>query len=236
LSPSASQKDPTLLSFQITCTLGDGICCNHGSGNYTITYGDDDFTPVEPFTGDAQETLLQKLEPTVSPAPTPEPAPCSGNVFELYLVLDNWPEEMLVWLFNSKDSSIVVKEDPYGDFPKGSTVYRSFCLPESSYTFLIIDTYGDGICCSVGKGLYMLTFGGVDFLPSAPFTGVTQETLLELAAPWYFACFSSTSVVQVKGEGTKLMKDLQIGDLVLAKEGTSTIYSEVYSFGHFAPN
>lgn len=42
-------------------------------------------------------------------------------------------------------------------------------------------------------------------------------------------CFSGETIVQVKHNGATLMKDLKIGDKVLAANGK---YEEVYSFGH----
>ena len=43
-------------------------------------------------------------------------------------------------------------------------------------------------------------------------------------------CFSGSVVVQVKGKGNVLMRDLQVGDQVLTK--TNTHYQPIYAFGH----
>jgi len=45
-------------------------------------------------------------------------------------------------------------------------------------------------------------------------------------------CFSGLSTVDVQGQGITRMDALKVGDAVLTADGT---YSEVYSYGHFAP-
>ena len=45
-------------------------------------------------------------------------------------------------------------------------------------------------------------------------------------------CFSGLTTVDVQGQGTTRMDALKVGDAVLTADGT---YSEVYSYGHFAP-
>lgn len=47
------------------------------------------------------------------------------------------------------------------------------------------------------------------------------------------ACFSSETVLSVKGKGLVRMEQLRIGDMVLTKGG---VYSTVYSFLHFEPH
>ena len=42
-----------------------------------------------------------------------------------------------------------------GPYPQAYTQYdTTFCLPEGCYAFTVFDTYGDGICCGFGDGLY----------------------------------------------------------------------------------
>ncbi len=38
----------------------------------------------------------------------------------------------------------------------GGTVSTSLCLPNGCYTLTMLDSYGDGICCSYGNGSYSL--------------------------------------------------------------------------------
>lgn len=46
-------------------------------------------------------------------------------------------------------------------------------------------------------------------------------------------CFSAANTVEVQGKGITRMDELEIGDKVSIGDGS---YSEVFSFGHFAPN
>ncbi|MES9852325.1 MAG: endonuclease [Candidatus Thiodiazotropha sp. L084R] len=41
-----------------------------------------------------------------------------------------------------------------------TTYTETFCLPDNSYTFTIVDSYGDGICCQYGQGSYSIESGG----------------------------------------------------------------------------
>jgi len=48
--------------------------------------------------------------------------------------------------------------------------------------------------------------------------------------PW---CFSGSTTVQVRGKGYTRMDELKIGDAVQVADGT---FTQIYSFGHFAPD
>jgi hypothetical protein len=63
-----------------------------------------------------------------------------------------------------------------------------------------------------------------EILDAAPDPATTAPT----ASP--FACFSGETTVLVKDKGATLMKNLQVGDLVLVSEDGT--YEPVYSFGH----
>ena len=49
-----------------------------------------------------------------------------------------------------------------GDLTQSNTTYTwSICVPDTNcYTFTILDTYGDGICCGWGSGSYFVNYGG----------------------------------------------------------------------------
>ena len=75
----------------------------------------------------------------------------------LSLTLDNWPAETS-WEFLDGDNTIIYSGGPYLD-PEDdyTTKTASFTInPELCYSFVISDTYGDGICCASGNGSYEL--------------------------------------------------------------------------------
>ena len=49
-----------------------------------------------------------------------------------------------------------------GPFADSNTEYiEQLCLDEGCYTFTIVDSYGDGICCAYGNGAYSISSQGV---------------------------------------------------------------------------
>ena len=84
------------------------------------------------------------------------PCPCLGDDVTLTIVLDNYPEET-TWTITDAGGGIVGSGGPYGTQPDGSTVVESICVNSACYTLNFFDSFGDGICCAVGTGSYVLT-------------------------------------------------------------------------------
>lgn len=80
-----------------------------------------------------------------------------GQCVEVSLALktDNYPTETS-WEIQDKDRKVVASGGPYNK----ELITVKKCLPSGEYTFVIKDTYGDGICCRYGNGYYKLTSGG----------------------------------------------------------------------------
>ncbi|WP_108867385.1 DUF1028 domain-containing protein [Aquimarina aquimarini] len=72
----------------------------------------------------------------------------------LKLKTDNYPEETS-WEIQDKNKKVVASGGPYNK----ELITIKKCLPFGDYTFIIKDTYGDGICCRYGRGNYRLTSG-----------------------------------------------------------------------------
>jgi hypothetical protein len=77
------------------------------------------------------------------------------NVGEVEVIVsitpDNYPNE-ISW--NIKDASNAIVAN-------GLSVGDTLCLPDNvCYTFTILDSYGDGICCAYGAGSYTVTLNG----------------------------------------------------------------------------
>lgn len=90
----------------------------------------------------------------------------SNTTVELNLVLDNYPSETTWQLLNE---NLVEVYSGSGYTLANSAITESFDLEMNQcYTFIINDSYGDGICCSFGAGSYSIgsdgvSFGGGDF-------------------------------------------------------------------------
>ncbi len=85
---------------------------------------------------------------TTSPLPTNEDISFS-------ITFDNYPEETS-WEIKNANNQVVFSGGNYSSSQKGSTVTVSKTLAAGCYTFVIKDSYGDGICCTYGNGSYVL--------------------------------------------------------------------------------
>merc|ERR1712048_204474 len=101
--------------------------------------------------------------PTAAPVPTVPPTAsptgiCYGNNFNLKLKTDNYPAETQFTLQDG-NNQVMMNLGSTGVTLSANTEYSfdPVCLPPQSYTFVITDSYGDGICCSYGEGFYKYT-------------------------------------------------------------------------------
>lgn len=81
----------------------------------------------------------------------------STTEVDLVLTLDDWPAET-TWQFLDSDNNVLYSGGPYiegvDDF---TTKNETFAVnPDVCYSFVINDSYGDGICCASGSGSYQL--------------------------------------------------------------------------------
>lgn len=72
----------------------------------------------------------------------------------LDLTFDNYPEETSWEIANN--SNVLYSGGLYPNAADGSQITLDFCLPAGCYNFTMMDTEGDGICCSYGLGNYEL--------------------------------------------------------------------------------
>jgi hypothetical protein len=91
---------------------------------------------------------------------------CADNQVNVVVILDNYPEET-AWSIKNTSGEIVATGAYSTANPDGSIVVEPLCLPDGCYSFIITDSYGDGICCTYGFGAYgiisnsdLLAFGG----------------------------------------------------------------------------
>jgi chitodextrinase len=82
---------------------------------------------------------------------------CATGDLTLSITFDNYPEEVS-WTIKNASGTDIASKTYSASNPDGSTVTETIPAPASgNYTFTISDTYGDGICCSVGNGSYTLS-------------------------------------------------------------------------------
>jgi len=86
---------------------------------------------------------------------------------EIEIKTDNYPGETS-WQVYPNSSSIVVLSG--ASYTENRTIYTSSeYFPVCSYTFVIKDFYGDGICCKHGNGYYKVLVDGNEVLSGGRF-------------------------------------------------------------------
>lgn len=78
------------------------------------------------------------------------------NMLEVSIVLDNYGSETN-WQILDQSGVVVAQGGGYDNDLADSLVLAVQCLQDGCYSFLITDSYGDGICCGFGNGSYTLT-------------------------------------------------------------------------------
>lgn len=69
------------------------------------------------------------------------------------IVLDDYPGET-TWEIQNEAGDVLMSGGPYSDTQ--FTVEETACLGDGCYSFIIMDEFGDGICCQEGDGNYQI--------------------------------------------------------------------------------
>ena len=72
----------------------------------------------------------------------------------LNLRLDNYPKET-TWEIQNVQGGLLASGGPYS--VEGELITETVCVVDSCNVFIILDSFGDGICCSQGSGSYSIT-------------------------------------------------------------------------------
>ncbi len=89
------------------------------------------------------------------------------TLLNVSILFDNYPEETS-WELLDSNGDVFLTAGPFGSEAGGSTLSESYCVPYGCYTFVMNDSYGDGICCGffTGDGEYSVTGSGQNTLVS----------------------------------------------------------------------
>ncbi|MCC2616579.1 endonuclease [Aestuariibacter halophilus] len=90
---------------------------------------------------------------------------CASNGLTFNLTTDDYGSETS-WQIDD-GQAVVASGSGYGN---NQTVEESLCLADGNYTLSVLDSYGDGICCSYGNGSYSLTHGSTVLASGGSFT------------------------------------------------------------------
>ncbi len=149
-STGSDDSDGSIASY--AWSFGDGATSTSANpshsysadGIYTVTLT---VTDNEGATGSASTTA------TIGDVCSGTQA-CDGNI-SMTLVTDKYASETSWTLKNSAGTTV----ESSATYSNNTTYNLSWTLTEDTYTFAIVDSYGDGICCSYGSGSYTITDG-----------------------------------------------------------------------------
>ena len=116
-----------------------------------------------------------------------------GDNLLITVVSDNYPQEISYVLLD--DNGNTIAEVLLGDMPAGTST-SSVCLTSGCHSFIMSDSYGDGL---LGAAYYSLTLNGVELINSSGYgTGETTP----LNCPVGTSCFDA--IVAVEGTNTAI--------------------------------
>ena len=137
--------------FTIFDTYGDGICCSWGNGSYYVTLDGSTIASGGSF-------LSSETTPNIGTCLPPSNCPSNETEIVITLTTDDYPNETSWFLVDQFGGG-------WTNAPliNANTTYTwSICVPDTNcYTFTMLDSYGDGICCAWGNGSYNITYNGI---------------------------------------------------------------------------
>jgi thiol-disulfide isomerase/thioredoxin len=99
------------------------------------------------------------------------PARNSGNEVVLTILTDNYGDET-TWELVDPNGNVISSGGPYGN---NQTITETFTLENGCHEFIIIDEFGDGICCAYGNGFYKIESNGVTVYEGGQFASIKSR-------------------------------------------------------------
>ena len=168
--------DTNCYDFTIFDSYGDGLCCTWGNGSYYVTL--DGSTIVSGGSFGYSENTYSIGNCTVPPSP------CPPNEVEIIITVntDDYPTETSWFLMDQYGGGWT--NVPISSSSTNSTLTWTLCVPDSNcYSFTILDSYGDGICCAWGSGSYNISYGGVIVASGGSFVFAEENCGIGICTP-----------------------------------------------------
>ena len=186
--PAACNYDPTATQDDGSCTVNDdcGVC---GGDNSTCTGCTDaaacNYDPSALFDdgsclandecgvcGGDNSTCGGCTDATAcnyDPAAVIDDGSCifGGEGVTVTILTDNYPGET-TWSLTDISGAVVASGGPYAT--QAVEEVTQVCVAPGCYTFTINDSFGDGICCAYGTGLYTVSSQGTVLATGGEFT------------------------------------------------------------------
>ena len=184
---------PTASGPNYKCNTGRITCGNVNMVENYMDYSDD--ACMNLFTGGQKARMRALFTPggfrhsllssaackhkIVDPEPEPETVQCSN--ITIRITFDSYPQETS-WQLRDDKGKVILSGSKYTSLMKNKSIQADTCLTAGCYSFVILDSYGDGICCKYGKGLYEIMQDGIPVFSGGSFTK-TEEKQICITAP-----------------------------------------------------
>lgn len=89
------------------------------------------------------------------------------------IVFDRYASD-ISWKIERENGQVVVSGSGYQN--SAPDVSENVCLEDGIYTFIISDSYGDGLCCSYGQGSYTVSLNGTALVSGSSFTSSESKS------------------------------------------------------------
>jgi len=177
--------------------FGDGICCLYGLGHYRVLVDNDKRGEGSDF--GLEESVRFGI--------------CNDNVCEdgnipvnVMINFDKYPKETKWSIRNDCTGEVVYTGGNKYDEVEPLNVTR--CLFPAKYTFTILDSEGDGICCDFGEGNYKVTYNNYEgFARSGQFKSSESISFGECAPE-----FAEESDVEIDTEAWEDLFKIDLAD------------------------
>ena len=165
---------PSMYTFEINDTYGDGICCGQGQGLYTLMFNAEVIADGGNFGETFTKTWGSCDPPPTEPlmkAPSPSPTGCP---YPYELNIQNEGNGNISWYIenHTHTNEISAKSGSSMSYPSGSSIDESGCLDLDCHRFIIKDSSGEGL----GSGSYSVKVDGQEVVTHNEFTN-SQLTL-----------------------------------------------------------
>jgi len=118
----------------------------------------------------SEVVYIDSFQPTsTTPPPPPPPTGCQDPdavATAVTINTDNYGSETSWELRTAVGQTI----GSGSNYTNNQTFVSDFCLSDGDYTFVIADSYGDGICCNHGNGSYVVEANGQVLVSGGTFT------------------------------------------------------------------
>ncbi len=136
-----------------------------------------------------------------------------GNTVFLHLFTDNFGVETS-WQVTNSVGDLVYAGNDYGNF---QTVEETFIFTASDcYTFHLLDTYGDGICCDLGEGFYTLMDEAGNVLASGGTFEFEERTTLKVNCTQPTANALTTNAYGTSNNGSIFVETNNLENVLLS--------------------